>query len=197
MTKEQWLAIKDCDKKYDGVFFYALKTTKTVCRPSCTARTPNPKNIVIFYSVEAAVKQGFRPCNRCRADFMDWQGAREELSSKAKEYIEINYAEKFSLREIAKKLYIDPSYLLRAFKYTTGHTLLWYQNYIRIKIAQEMLINTKLSVSFISDNVGYNSISHFSRVFKKLTSYSPTAYRSICNKNEYHLFKSEQSSSNP
>ncbi|MBR0051577.1 MAG: hypothetical protein IJP57_06465, partial [Firmicutes bacterium] len=35
LTKEQWLAIKNNDKAYDGKFYYALKRSKKVCRPSC------------------------------------------------------------------------------------------------------------------------------------------------------------------
>ena len=42
MTEEQWNAIKTNDRNYDGVFFYALKTTKTICRRSCPARQCNP-----------------------------------------------------------------------------------------------------------------------------------------------------------
>lgn len=179
MTEEQWLAIKNCNKKYDGVFFYALKTTKTVCRPSCTARTPNPKNVLIFTSVEEAVNEGFRYCNRCRPDCMEWNGAKEELTIKARNYIENHYTEKFSLEEIGKKLYINPHYLHRAFKETTGHTLLWYQHYVRITAAKVMMENKQISISFIGFEVGYNSLSHFSRAFKKLEGCSPSSYRNV------------------
>ncbi|WP_434756509.1 Ada metal-binding domain-containing protein [Paenibacillus amylolyticus] len=41
----QWQAIKLNDSNYDGEFFYALRSTGTVCRPSCPSRTPNKKNI--------------------------------------------------------------------------------------------------------------------------------------------------------
>lgn len=179
MTQEEWLAIKNCDKEYDGLFFYALKTTKTVCRPSCTARTPNPKNVLIFNSVDDAINEGYRPCNRCRPDYMEWKGAKEELSIKAKQYIEVNYSEKFSLKEIAKKLYVNPYYLHRTFKDTTSYTLLWYHNFVRIEMAKVMLKNTQLSISFIAFEVGYNSLSHFSRAFKKLIGCSPSVYRNF------------------
>ena len=131
MTKEEWLAIKNNDKNYDGRFFFALKTTKNVCRPSCTARLCNPKNVIIFETLEDALAQGFRPCSRCRPDQMDWAGAKEELTASAKKWIEEHYTEKFSLKAIANALYVNSSYLLRVFKDTTGQTLLAYHNYIR------------------------------------------------------------------
>lgn len=178
MTEEQWLAIKNCDENYDGIFFYALKSTKTVCRPSCKARTPNPKNVKIFYTLEDALNHGFRPCNRCRPDCMDWHGAKNELAQKAKEYIDSHYADKFSLRVIAGNLYVDPYYMHRAFKQVTGMTLLQYQHKVRIKKAMSLLAKTGLSASFIACEVGYGTLSHFSRVFKKVMGISPSEYRS-------------------
>ncbi len=177
MTEQQWEAIKNCDKKYDGIFFYALKSTKTVCRPSCTARTPNPKNVVIFYTVEDAINHGYRPCHRCRPDHMDWKGAKDELSKKAQDYLEHHYAEKYTLQVVAGNLYIDPYYLHRSFKEITGSTLLQYQHQIRIKQAIRLLTETNLSASYISSEVGYNTLSHFSRAFKKIIGTSPLRFR--------------------
>lgn len=55
------------DRKYDGRFYFGVKTTLIYCRPTCPAR-PNPENIVIFKSVTEAEASGFRPCLRCRPD---------------------------------------------------------------------------------------------------------------------------------
>lgn len=177
MTNEQWIAIKNCDSSYDGKFFYALNTTKTVCRPSCTSRTPNAKNIVIFSSVESAVEQGFRPCNRCRPDYMEWLGAKQELTNKAKKYIEENYKLKFSLSEISESLYINSDYLARVFKSCTGKTLLWYHNFTRCQHATRLLIEKNFSISSISYQVGFTSTSHFSKVFKTYIGCTPSEYR--------------------
>lgn len=177
MNEKQWLAIKECDKKYDGIFFYALKSTKTVCRPSCTARTPNPKNVEIFYILETALKHGYRACNRCRPDDMSWKGYKYELAQKAKEYIDNNYTDKFSLQVISNNLYINAYYLHRAFKDIIGFTLLQYQHKVRINHSISLLTKTELSVSSIAYNVGYSNLSHFSRIFKKSMGVSPTTYR--------------------
>ena len=177
MNDEQWRAIKNCDKSYDGKFFYALKTTKNICKPSCTARTPNPKNVEIFYSVEDAKKYGYRPCKRCRPDNMDWQGSKIEWAEKIKNYIDINYAEKISPKHLGKILYGDPYYLHRVFKKIVGVTIMEYQHQVRIKQAAILLAKTDLSISYIAFKVGYLTLSHFSRVFKNITGISPSRYR--------------------
>lgn len=177
MNHEQWLAIKNCDKSYDGKFFYALKSTKTVCRPSCTARTPNPKNVEIYNSVKDAEKYGYRPCQRCRPNYMDWQGSKAELADKIKNFIDLNYFEKISAKSLGNIFYNNPYYLHRAFKEIIGITIIEYQHQVRIEQAKKMLSETELTLSFISSEVGYSSLSHFSRVFKRLIGISPLKYR--------------------
>lgn len=55
------------DRRYDGRFYFGVKTTSIYCRPVCPAR-PKPENIVIFRSLSEAEKNGYRPCLRCRPD---------------------------------------------------------------------------------------------------------------------------------
>ena len=177
MTKEQWKAIQNNDKNYDGKFFYALKTTKNVCRPSCPARACNPKNVLIFNTYEEAAERGFRPCLRCRPDQPEWQGAGAELADAAKAYIDSHYTGKFSLNDISGYLYVNGSYLLRVFKAATGMTLLQYHNYVRCTEAQKLLEDPELSISIIAFRVGFSSSSHFTRVFKNIVGITPSAYR--------------------
>ena len=49
----------------------------------------------------------------------------------------------------------------------------------RVKLATEYLLNTDYSIKYISTTCGYNNVEHFSRQFKKVTSYSPSKYRSL------------------
>ena len=177
VTKEQWQAIKSCDKQYDGSFFYGLTTTKKVCRPSCPKRSYDPKRIVIFSSVDEAQAMGYRPCARCRPELPDWAGAKAELARAAERLIRERSAEKFSLAALAAALHVDKSYLLRTFKCVTGSTPLEYHNRVRCEAARELLTRPELSVSYIASEVGYVSASHFSRIFRKLFGCTPTEYR--------------------
>ena len=177
MTQEEWIAIRDNDRSYDGRFFYGVKTTKKICRPSCPARTCNPKNVVIFRSYEEGVAAGFTACKRCHPDQPDWKGARQELSDAARRLVDENYREKFSLQAIADRLFVNENYLLRTFKEITGYTLLEYHNYVRCNHSKELLADEKLTIAYISDTVGYATQAHYTRVFKKYFSCTPGEYR--------------------
>ena len=63
--KEKIKAILDRDSRYDEVFWYGVKSTGIVCKPSCSAKIPLLKNIELFDRVEDAIKSGYRPCKIC------------------------------------------------------------------------------------------------------------------------------------
>src|SRR5436190_9417401 len=61
-------AVKGRDRRFDGVFYTAVRTTGIYCRPSCPAITPQQRNVRFFPSAAAAQDAGFRACRRCRPD---------------------------------------------------------------------------------------------------------------------------------
>ena len=101
----------------------------------------------------------------------------EILAQTATGYIEAHYKEKFSLQKMAGALYVNGSYLLRAFRKSTGFTPLAYHNHIRCRRAMELLADPGMSVSQIGEAVGFVSAAHFSHVFKKEAGCTPTEFR--------------------
>jgi two-component system response regulator YesN len=65
------------------------------------------------------------------------------------------------LDEIAGALYVNGNYLSRVFKRETGQTLLHYHNAVRCEKAKRLLSDTDLSVSEVSEAVGFVSPAHF------------------------------------
>lgn len=59
-------AYKKSDESYDGIFYFAVRSTGIFCRPSCSARKPLPKNVEYFSTAREAIFAGYRPCKRCR-----------------------------------------------------------------------------------------------------------------------------------
>jgi AraC-like DNA-binding protein len=93
------------------------------------------------------------------------------------EYISANYAKVKSLDEICKAFFISKSYLCRIFKEVTGYTVLEYINMRRVKKAQEYLENGEMNVAEISAALGYGTVTHFERMFRKYTETTPLKYR--------------------
>ena len=69
-------AVRSRDARFDGEFFFAVRTTGIYCRPSCPAVTPKRRNVRFFTTAAAAQGCGFRACRRCRPDAVpgsaDW-----------------------------------------------------------------------------------------------------------------------------
>ena len=95
----------------------------------------------------------------------------------AAQYINNHYAQELSLRSIADRFHISYYYFCRIFREATGFTLTEYVNSVRIKHAQQLLKESRLSVTEIAGQVGYDSCTNFERVFKSRTHISPLQYR--------------------
>src|ERR1700687_2425378 len=66
-TEERfWQAALARDRRADGTFFFAVRSTHIYCRPTCPARRPLRQNAVFFRTTQEAEKNGYRPCRRCR-----------------------------------------------------------------------------------------------------------------------------------
>ena len=57
-------AVKNRDKRFDGMFFTGVSSTGIFCRPVCPAVTPKAKNVEFYPSSAAALEAGYRPCLR-------------------------------------------------------------------------------------------------------------------------------------
>jgi AraC-like DNA-binding protein len=68
-------------------------------------------------------------------------------------------------------------YFCKLFKKATGLTFTDYVSRVRIEKAKNLLLNPNLRVSEIAYEVGFQSLTHFNRVFRKLTGQSPSHYR--------------------
>ena len=65
--KDLYEAVLARDRRFDGKFVVAVKTTGVYCRPICPAR-PKPENVEFFPDAIAAEQAGYRPCLRCRPE---------------------------------------------------------------------------------------------------------------------------------
>lgn len=171
-----WEAVTSCDNSYDGVFFYAVKTTKIFCRPSCKSRTPLKENVMYFPMFSVAIEQGFRPCKRCRPDLLEVPN-EEAIIQVTQQIIEQESMSALPLDKLAKRVGMSKFHLQRLFKQKTKLSPLQYLTKMRMLKAAFLLESTEVSITDIALIVGYKSSAHFSVIFRKHFQCSPTEYR--------------------
>ncbi|KRK89588.1 helix-turn-helix domain-containing protein [Lentilactobacillus sunkii] len=101
----------------------------------------------------------------------------EQLVQTAIEYIEEHPAVSLSLADISKELFVTREYLSRMFKKYKNTTVQKYINLSKSRTAKELLNSTEDSIAKIADELGFQSTSYFSTVFKNETGMSPRKYR--------------------
>lgn len=92
-------------------------------------------------------------------------------------YITMNYREDITLERLSQRFFISPFYLSRMFKKLTGTGLVEYLQLVRMREAQRLLKETDEKVISIAEQVGYTSVAHFNRLFKKSTLCTPRQFR--------------------
>jgi len=93
------------------------------------------------------------------------------------EFIEKNYKEKIYLDDIAKAVGTDKFQLCKAFKRLAGNTIVDFINFVRLRKAEELLMEGSLTVSQIALDCGFSSIQYFNKVFKSHFACPPKSYR--------------------
>jgi AraC-like DNA-binding protein/ligand-binding sensor protein len=97
--------------------------------------------------------------------------------ARARQYINEHYAEDLSLSEVAQAAHMSTYYFCKQFKKATGLSFTEYLSRVRVEKAKEQLLNPHMRVSEVAYEVGFQSLTHFNRMFKKLNGESPTDYR--------------------
>ena len=103
--------------------------------------------------------------------------AEPPIIHRAKEFIENHKSDPISLSEVARALNVSTFYFCKLFKKATGINFTEYLSRVRIEKAKNLLLNPNLRVSEIAYEVGFQSLTHFNRVFLRIVGKSPTSYR--------------------
>lgn len=93
------------------------------------------------------------------------------------QYIKSNYNQNITLSILSDKFEISPSHISRLFKTELKTNTVTYINSTRVAAACDLLVNTNLSISEISEKVGFNHQHYFNRVFQELCKTTPGEFR--------------------
>lgn len=96
------------------------------------------------------------------------------------EFIFSNKNKMVSLKEAAGLCHLSPSYFSRVFTRETGESFSSYTSKLKINWARQLLERTDLSVTQISDELGFNEPGYFIKAFKKAEGVTPCVYRKYC-----------------
>ncbi len=107
---------------------------------------------------------------------------REETSespaiSRARQYISDHHSDEMSLEEVAKAVNMSAFYFCKMFKKATGMTFTDYLARVRVEKVKNLLLNPHKRISEAAFEAGFQSLSQFNRVFRKIAGEAPTAYR--------------------
>jgi AraC family transcriptional regulator, regulatory protein of adaptative response / methylated-DNA-[protein]-cysteine methyltransferase len=130
---EMWNAVVARDASRDGSFVFAVKSTGIYCRPSCPARRPRPEQVSFFQVPEAAEREGFRACKRCRPRQIRTSDPRVELVRRICHAIAEHDEEPQTLKTLSEETGVSAHHLQRTFKEVMGITPRQYADSQRLK----------------------------------------------------------------
>lgn len=119
----------------------------------------------------------FGRCSREEKAAMREEAFREEAIEEAAAYIYHHFREPLTLELVADRVHMSPTYFSRRFKKLTGFGYKEYLNYVRLKEAARMLLETELPVMDIAQLCGFSDGNYFGDLFKKEKGISPRMYR--------------------
>lgn len=112
----------------------------------------------------------------------------ESLAQKIEDYLTVHMRGKISLDELCERFHYGKSSLCDIFKRTYGETIMGFHTRLKIEAAKRMLFEKKMTVSEVSEHLGFESPEYFSRTFKKLAGISPRAFKtSLAGDNRVYL----------
>lgn len=92
-------------------------------------------------------------------------------------YIETNYANKISIKEMAEACGFSQSHFMKFFKATVGTSFTSYLNDYRLTMASRLLLSSSAPVLDIAADTGFDNLSYFNRMFKQTFGMTPREYR--------------------
>ena len=105
------------------------------------------------------------------------------LARKIQQELQVHYRESIQICDLAELIGRSPNYTIAMFKRAIGLTPIEYIHQLRVQEASSLLLESTMTVTEISDYLGFYDTSHFYRVFKKVMKESPSAY--IENRKKY------------
>ncbi|MEW2131239.1 AlkA N-terminal domain-containing protein [Streptomyces sp. NPDC005435] len=173
-------AVRGRDGRFDGVFFFAVRTTGIYCRPSCPAVTPKRENVRFFATAAAAQGSGFRACRRCRPDAVPGSAAwdaRADVAGRAMRLIADGVVDREGVTGLAARLGYSTRQVQRQLTAELGAGPVALARAQRAHTARVLLQTTSLPVTEIAFAAGFSSVRQFNDTVREVYARTPTQVR--------------------
>lgn len=179
-TEACYRAVKSRDRRFDGVFYTAVRTTGIYCRPSCPAVTPQQRNVSFFPTAAAAQSAGFRACKRCLPDATpgspEWDVAAD-VAGRAMRLIADGVVERDGVDGLAARLGYSTRQLNRVVTAAYGAGPLALARARRAQSARVLIETTAMPFGEVAFASGFASIRQFNDTVREVYAATPSALR--------------------
>lgn len=168
------------DRRFDGLFFVAVRSTHIYCRPVCTVKPPKLKNCTFYENASACERDGYRPCLRCRPELAPGNSsvdAKSRLVIRAINRIEDGALSNDSIEQLATDLDVTSRHLRRVFESEIGVTPVQFVQTQRLLFAKRLLTDTAMPITQIAMVSGFGSVRRFNTLFVERYRLNPSQMR--------------------
>ena len=116
----RWTAVAARDRRADGAFVYAVRSTGIYCRPSCPSRRPRRDRVEYFAAGADAVAAGYRACRRCDPEAAAPGPVARKVAAALAQLERAEPGHPTSLATLARDAGCSAAYLQRAFVRVLG-----------------------------------------------------------------------------
>jgi AraC family transcriptional regulator of adaptative response / DNA-3-methyladenine glycosylase II len=173
-------AVKGRDRRFDGMFYTAVRTTGIYCRPSCPAITPRKRNVSFFRTAASAQGAGYRACRRCLPDATpgspEWDVAAD-VASRAMRLVSDGVVERHGVDGLARALGYSTRQLNRVVTQEYGAGPLALARSRRAQTARVLIETTDLTFADIAFAAGFASVRQFNDTMREVYAATPTRLR--------------------
>ncbi|RYB95356.1 DNA-3-methyladenine glycosylase 2 family protein [Nocardioides oleivorans] len=173
-------AVQSRDRRFDGVFYTAVRTTGIYCRPSCPARTPAEQNVSFHATAASAHAAGYRACKRCLPDATpgspEWDVAAD-VAGRAMRLIADGLVDREGVEGLARRVGYTSRHLGRLLTQELGATPLSLARARRAQSARVLIETTDLPLTDVAFAAGFASVRQFNETLREVYAASPSDLR--------------------
>jgi len=184
MTQQRtalYRALTARDRRFDGIFFVGVTSTRIYCRPICPVKTPKEANCLFFNSAQEAERARFRPCLRCRPELAPGNAPIDDSQRIAQLIVQRledgTIGNDAGLEAIAGQFELSSRQIRRIVQKELGVPPIQLLLTRRLLLAKQLLTETQLPVTEIAFASGFSSLRRFNDAFNSRYRLSPSRLR--------------------